>query len=267
MLKRALTIAGSDSGGGAGLQADLKTFTCLKVFGMSAVTAVTVQNTLGVNGFVTIPPETVKAQIDCVLDDIGTDACKTGMLGTKEVIAAVAEALRHRKLFYVLDPVMIAKGGARLIAEDAIDALKKELLPLATIVTPNTPEAEVLSGIKISEETERRQAAEKILALGPAAVVIKGGHGKVTEKSPRAQDDYLLLKSGEEIWLPTKRIETRCDHGTGCTFSAAITAFLAKGEDLKNAVAKAKEYLTKALQTAEPNGAGHCSVNHMHTIP
>lgn len=270
MQPRALTIAGSDSGGGAGIQADLKTFTALGVFGMSAVAAVTVQNTLGVRGFVTVPPETVAAQIDAVLEDIGADACKSGMLGNAQIIEAVAQSLRRRPLPYVLDPVMVAKGGASLLAPEAVQSLIDNLLPLATLVTPNTPEAEVLSGISIAEECDRRRAAEKILSFGPKAVVIKGGHGRVTADSPRAQDDYILVNSGgtlEELWLPTTRLQTRCDHGTGCTFSAAITAYLARGEEFSRAIQRAKEFLFGAMQAAEPNGGGHCSVNHMFRIP
>ena len=268
MRPRALTIAGSDSGGGAGIQADLKTFTALKVFGTTAITAVTVQNTLGVKGYELMPPALVSDQIEAVLEDIGTDAVKSGMLGTAEIIAAVAQTLRHRRLLYVLDPVMIAKGGAKLLADDAIENLKKLLIPIATVVTPNIPEAEEISGIAIDSEAARQNAAKKILSLGPRAVIIKGGHGKA-EQGPRAFDDLLVIREGaceKEYYLPTERIETRCDHGTGCTFSAALTAFLAKGEDILSAAQKAKDYLTKALKSAEPTGSGHCSVDHMHAL-
>lgn len=266
MLKKALSIAGSDSGGGAGIQADLKTFTSLKVFGTTAITAVTVQNTLGVSGYELMPPKLVSDQIEAVLEDIGADAVKSGMLGSAAIIAAVAQTLRHRRLLYVLDPVMIAKGGAKLLADDAIEALIKELLPLSTVTTPNIPEAETISNIKIVSEEARIEAAKKILSLGPKAVIIKGGHGKA-EQGPKAYDDLLVIKEGDsekEYYLPTERIETRCDHGTGCTFSAALTAFLAKGDDILSAAQKAKDYLTNALRSAEPTGHGHCSVNHMH---
>lgn len=268
MRPRALTIAGSDSGGGAGIQADLKTFTALKVFGTTAITAVTVQNTLGVRGYQLIEPETVSAQIEAVLDDIGTDAVKSGMLGTAEIIAAVARTLRHRRLLYVLDPVMIAKGGAKLLAPDAIQNLKDLLIPIATVVTPNIPEAEEISGIKIDSEEARILAANKILSIGPKAVIIKGGHGK-SEQGSHAFDDLILINESDAVkqfYLPTERIDTRCDHGTGCTFSAALTAYLAKGEDIYSAAKLAKAYLSAALKAALPNGHGHCSVDHMHAI-
>ena len=268
MVKKALSIAGSDSGGGAGIQADLKTFTSLKVFGTTAITAVTVQNTLGVKGYELMPPTLVSDQIEAVLEDIGTDAVKSGMLGSAAIIAAVAQTLRHRRLLYVLDPVMIAKGGAKLLADDAIENLKKLLIPIATVVTPNIPEAEEISGVKIDSEDARTMAARKILSLGPQAVIIKGGHGK-SEQGMRAFDDLLLTNEGDlvkQYYLPTERIDTRCDHGTGCTFSAALTAFLAKGEDILSAAQKAKDYLTKALKSAEPTGSGHCSVDHMHAL-
>ena len=268
MLKKALSIAGSDSGGGAGIQADLKTFTSLKVFGTTAITAVTVQNTLGVKGYELMPPKLVSDQIEAVLEDIGADAVKSGMLGSADIIAAGAQTLRHRRLLYVLDPVMIAKGGAKLLADDAIENLKKLLIPIATVVTPNIPEAKEISGLEISCEEARQKAARKILSLGPRAVIIKGGHGKA-EQGPKAFDDLLVIKEGDtekEYYLPTERIETRCDHGTGCTFSAALTAFLAKGEDILSAAQKAKDYLTKALKSAEPTGSGHCSVDHMHAL-
>lgn len=268
MPKKALSIAGSDSGGGAGIQADLKTFTSLKVFGTTAITAVTVQNTLGVKGYELMPPKLVSDQIEAVLEDIGTDAVKSGMLGSAAIIAAVAQTLRHRRLLYVLDPVMIAKGSAKLLADDAIENLKNLLIPIATIVTPNIPEAEEISGIAIDSEAARQNAAHKILSLGPKAVIIKGGHGKA-EQGPKAFDDLLVIKEGgteKEYYLPTERIETRCDHGTGCTFSAALTAFLAKGEDIFSAAQKAKDYLTSALRSAEPTGHGHCSVDHTYAL-
>ena len=268
MPKKALSIAGSDSGGGAGIQADLKTFTSLKVFGTTAITAVTVQNTLGVKGYKLMPPKLVSDQIEAVLEDIGADAVKSGMLGSAAIIAAVAQTLRHRRLLYVLDPVMIAKGGAKLLADDAIENLKNLLIPIATIVTPNIPEAEEISGIAIDSEAARQNAAHKILSLGPKAVIIKGGHGKA-EQGPKAFDDLLVIKEGgteKEYYLPTERIETRCDHGTGCTFSAALTAFLAKGEDIFSAAQKAKDYLTSALRSAEPTGHGHCSVDHTYAL-
>ena len=190
------------------------------------------------------------------------------MLGTAEIIAAVARTLRHRRLLYVLDPVMIAKGGAKLLAPDAIQNLKDLLIPLATVVTPNIPEAEEISGVKIDSEEARILAAQKILSLGPKAVIIKGGHGKA-EQGSHAFDDLVLINepdSVKQFYLPTERIDTRCDHGTGCTFSAALTAYLAKGEDIYSAAKLAKAYLSAALKAALPNGHGHCSVDHMHAI-
>ena len=268
MPKKALSIAGSDSGGGAGIQADLKTFTSLKVFGTTAITAVTVQNTLGVKGYELMPPKLVSDQIEAVLEDIGADAVKSGMLGSAAIIAAVAHSLRHRRLIYVLDPVMIAKGGAKLLAPDAIQNLKDLLIPLATVVTPNIPEAEEISGIKIDSEEARILVANKILSLGPQAVIIKGGHGK-SEQGSHAFDDLVLINESDSVkqfYLPTERIDTRCDHGTGCTFSAALTAFLAKSEDIFSAAQKAKDYLTNALRSAEPTGHGHCSVDHTYAL-
>jgi len=232
------------------------------------LTAVTVQNTMGVSGCQLIDPKIVSAQIEAVLEDIGTDAVKSGMLGTAETIAAVARTLRHRRLLYVLDPVMIAKGGAELLASDAVRNLNELLIPLATVVTPNIPEAEKISGVAIDSEEARSLAAQKILGLGPQAVIIKGGHGR-EEQGERAFDDLLLMKEGgftKQYYLPTERVKTRCDHGTGCTFSAALAAFLAKGEDVYSAAKLAKAYLTAALKAAEPNGRGHCSVDHMHAL-
>ncbi len=254
----ALTIAGSDSGGGAGIQADLKTFQALGVYGMSAITALTAQNTVGVRAIVETPPGLVAAQIDAVVDDIGVDGVKTGMLASAAIIDAVADRLRHWRLgaILVVDPVMVAKSGDRLLREDAVRALRERLLPLAAVVTPNLPEAEVLVGRALRDEADIRAAAHEILALGPRAVVLKGGH------LPGDATDLFVDRDGREVRLEARRIETRATHGTGCTFSAAIAARLALGDEVLDAVRAAKAYLTEALRHATPLGAGHGPVAH-----
>ena len=253
----ALTIAGSDSGGGAGIQADLKTFQALGVHGMSAVTAITAQNTVGVRGVQEVAPDLVAAQIDAVLEDIGVDGAKSGMLASAPIIRAVAERVRHWDLgpVLVVDPVMVAKSGDRLLREDAVQALVTELLPLAAVVTPNLPEAEVLVGGPIVSDDDMRAAVRAIVALGPRSVVLKGGH-----RSGDATD--LFFDGTRELSLPARRIETRSTHGTGCTFSAAIAARLARGDALEDAVRAAKAYLTAALAHATPLGSGHGPVAH-----
>jgi hydroxymethylpyrimidine/phosphomethylpyrimidine kinase len=253
----ALTIAGSDSSGGAGIQADLKTFQALGVYGMSAITAITAQNTVGVRAVQELSPDIVAAQIDAVTSDIGVDGAKTGMLASAPIIRAVAERLRHWDLGRVLvvDPVMVAKSGDRLLREDAVRALIDELLPLAAVVTPNIPEAEVLVGHAIRTDDDVRAAAREIVALGPRSVVMKGGH--------RAGDATDLFFDGtRELRLEARRIDTRSTHGTGCTFSAAIAARVALGDELADAVRAAKAYLTAALEHAVPLGAGHGPVAH-----
>lgn len=257
-MPRALTIAGSDSGGGAGIQADLKTFTTLGVFGMSALTAVTAQNTLGVHGVYPLTAEQVAAQIEAVLSDIGADSAKTGMLFDVPIIEAVAESVRrHRLKKLVLDPVMIAKGGQPLLLPRAQEALRTLLLPLAAVVTPNLPEAEVLAGRGIRTRAEMKDAASALLAMGAAAVVVKGGH---LEGEPAAD---LFTDGTDELWLEADRVETRHTHGTGCTFSAAIAAGLAKGLPVKEAVALGKRYVTLAIQRAPGLGGGHGPTNHL----
>ena len=255
---RALTIAGSDSGGGAGIQADLKTFNALRVFGTSALTALTAQNTEGVHGVHLVPPEMVAAQIDAVLDDIGTDAAKTGMLATTAIVEAVAERVAYwrRRLGpfpLVVDPVMIAKSGAPLLDEPARAAIRTRLLPLATVITPNRHEAEELSGLPIRSLADARRAAQALHALGPAWVVVKGGH--VEEGSPEAVDVVFDGREWHELRAP--RIATRSTHGTGCTFSAAITAYLARGYPVPVALQKAKAYITGAIRHAPAIGRGH----------
>jgi hydroxymethylpyrimidine/phosphomethylpyrimidine kinase len=256
-IARALTIAGSDSGGGAGIQADLKTFQELHVFGMSAITAVTAQNTLGVTGIYELPPEAVARQIDAVVTDLGVDAAKTGMIANIEIMEVIAEKVReHRIHRLVIDPVMIAKSGHALLKEDARDALKRLLIPLATVITPNLPEAEVLTGMSLATMEQRKEAAKRLLDLGVHAVVIKGGHTDDEE----AVD---LFYDGREFrTLSAPRFHTRHTHGTGCTFSAAITAGLAKGESLWEAVKTAKTFITEAIRHPLDLGQGHGPTNH-----
>jgi hydroxymethylpyrimidine/phosphomethylpyrimidine kinase len=257
-LPKALTIAGSDSGGGAGIQADLKTFTVQRVYGMSALTAVTAQNTLGVHGVWPLPPEAVAAQLDAVLSDIGADAAKTGMLFDVPIIQVVADRVRKFGLKQlVLDPVMIAKGGAPLLLPQAQDALRRELLPLAAVVTPNLPEAEVLSGREIRTREQMADAAKALLELGPRSVVIKGGH---LESGPAVD---LFYDGNSFAWLEEERFETRHTHGTGCTFSAAVTAGLAKGLSLFEAVKLGKRFVTLAIRRAPGIGGGHGPTNHL----
>lgn len=257
-IARALTIAGSDSGGGAGIQADLKTFQELGAYGMSALTAVTVQNTLGVSKVYPLPPAAAAEQVEAVGSDLGVDAVKTGMLFSAEIIEAVAERIRAfgwSKV--VVDPVMIAKGGASLLQPEAIQALKKSLLPLASMVTPNIPEAESLSGIRIVHMADRREAAKRICEFGSRQVIIKGGHADVGDEVID-----LYYDGSEFTELAGKRISTRHTHGTGCTFSAAITAELAKGATDLQAVFTARAFIQAAIENGLALGAGHGPTNH-----
>jgi hydroxymethylpyrimidine/phosphomethylpyrimidine kinase len=255
----ALTIAGSDSGGGAGIQADLKTFSALGVYGASVITAVTAQDTQRVYDFVELAPAFVAAQIDAVLGDIGADAVKTGMLASVPIIEAVTERIRHWHVQnLVVDPVMVAKGGDKLLRDDAVTALKTKLLPLATVLTPNSPEAEVLVGRPLETWDSLREAAQELHSLGAANVVIKGGH----REGPTATD---LLFDGQDFReLSTGRVKTQSTHGTGCTFASAIAATLAKGGSVQQAVVAAKAYVTKALQESYPLGHGHGPVHHFY---
>jgi hydroxymethylpyrimidine/phosphomethylpyrimidine kinase len=257
-IPRALTIAGSDSGGGAGIQADLKTFTAFQVFGMSAITSITAQSTDSVSGIYDLPPEFVKLQIDAVLGDIGADAAKTGMLSNEGIISGVAEKIiEYRIEKLVVDPVMRTKSGDRLLKRGAERALTRELLPLAFIVTPNLPEAEVLSGIEISSTADIREAAKRIKSLGPRYVLLKGGH---LEKTSESID---LLYDGEDFYnFSSPRIETRNTHGTGCTYSAAICAGLANGRVAMEAIREAKNYVTGAIRKSFNLGKGHGPLNH-----
>jgi hydroxymethylpyrimidine/phosphomethylpyrimidine kinase len=257
-LSRALTIAGSDSGGGAGIQADLKTFSAFGVYGMSVLTAVTAQNTVGVQGIETLTPAFITTQFESVVGDIGVDALKTGMLGTAEVVAAVAAMIADAGLTrLVVDPVMVAKSGNHLLAQDAVNALRTLLLPLALVITPNVPEAETLVGGPIGTPEEMREAARRLHALGPRWVVVKGGHmGGETVTD--------LLYDGTTFHsLTTPRIATPHTHGTGCTFSASMTACLAKGQSVPDAFAAAKRYTYAAIAAAPGLGHGHGPLNHL----
>ncbi len=260
-MKRALTIAGSDSGGGAGIQADLKTFAAYGVFGASAVTALTAQNSLGVQGVFDVPADFVGLQIDSVARDIGADAVKIGMLSNASIIGIVAAKIVEHSLGpIVLDPVMVAKGGDRLLREDAIRALVEVLLPLATIATPNLPEAEVLCGFAIRGMEDMRRAARAVHALGPKAVVVKGGH-----LSDR-RDSVDILFDGEEFEeYSAARVESKNTHGTGCTFSSAIAAALALGYPLREAVKSAKDYVGRIIVASVDLGIGRGfgPMNHM----
>jgi hydroxymethylpyrimidine/phosphomethylpyrimidine kinase len=256
----ALTIAGSDSGGGAGIQADLKTFAALGVYGTSAITAVTAQNTVAVTDIFELSPALINAQIAAVLEDIGVDAAKTGMLSSSDIIDAVATAIkRHGIRNLVVDPVMVAKGGARLLRDDAVEALRTLLLPLAAIITPNLPETEVLLGRPIRTLDERREAARDLVALGWRAVVVKGGHDG--EDVTDVYWDGIQL-----VELKAERIATDNTHGSGCVFSAAITAALAKGRGPLDAVREAKEFITGAIERSLELGHGHGPVNPMFKI-
>jgi hydroxymethylpyrimidine/phosphomethylpyrimidine kinase len=260
---RALTIAGSDSGGGAGIQADLKTFSALGVFGLTAITAVTVQNTRGVTGYEPLSPATVADQIRSVVTDIGADAAKTGMLANAEIVRAVAAAVAETRVpNLVVDPVFVSKHGHPLLEPDAVDALRSQILPLATLVTPNLPEAAGLTGIDVSTRRDMREAANAILGLGPRAVLVKGGH---MDRSDVAAD--LFVDATTEEWVEAPRIDTPHTHGTGCTLSAAIAAFLATGSELFVAVHDGKAFVTGAIRHALEIGAGIGPVDPMWETP
>ncbi len=253
----ALTIAGSDSGGGAGIQADLKTFAAHGVYGLSAVTAVTAQNTVAVTGVQEIEPELVSSQIAAVVSDFPVAAGKTGMLSSAATIRAVANAVEEHELRVVVDPVMVAKSGDRLLRPDAVDALREYLLPRAALLTPNLPEASELTGLRIAGEDEMRAAGEKLLGLGARAVLVKGGH---------LDGDAVLdlfLDGSRVVLLRSHRIHTRATHGTGCTLSAAVAANLALGRTLAEAVKRARQYLRTAMLRAVPLGEGHGPLGHL----
>ncbi|MEO6213091.1 MAG: bifunctional hydroxymethylpyrimidine kinase/phosphomethylpyrimidine kinase [Vicinamibacterales bacterium] len=256
-MDTALTIAGSDSSGGAGIQADLKTFAAHGVYGMSAVTAVTAQNTLGVTAWAALEADLVIAQIEAVAGDIGVDAVKTGMLANAAIVEAVAATIRSLDLpNLVLDPVMVAKGGDRLLEEAAVDAMRAELLPLARVITPNVPEAEALARMQIRSLDDMRDAGRRILQLGPRVVLVKGGH----MKGPDSID--VACTSAGAFEFRGVRIPTRHTHGTGCTLASAIAANLARGLSDLDAIAAARTYVEGAILNAPALGEGHGPLNH-----
>ena len=260
-LRKAMTIAGSDSGGGAGIQADLKTFFALEVYGTSVITAVTAQNTVEVAAIAEVPEEVVIAQIDTVAEDIGADAVKTGMLSSRPIIENVADRLEAWGIAWlVIDPVMVSKSGAALLAPGAVNVLRSTLLPMASIVTPNLAEAEILSGKSIATNDDVIEAAKAIHAMGPRYVLIKGGH----LDGPPVD---LLYDGATALPIEGTRVDTRNTHGTGCTLSAAITAFLAHGESMESAVRLAKRFVEAALSTAPSIGEGHSPLNHAVELP
>ncbi|WP_062205851.1 bifunctional hydroxymethylpyrimidine kinase/phosphomethylpyrimidine kinase [Streptomyces sp. NBRC 109706] len=256
---RVLTVAGSDSGGGAGIQADLKTMLALGTHGMSVITAVTAQNSVGVQGFWELPPEAVRAQFHSVMDDIGAGAVKTGMLAGVELVETVAELLRTVDAPVVVDPVGVSKHGDALLAPEALDAVRTRLLPTATVVTPNLAEVAQLTGVHVLEEADLPRAAEALLALGPRWALVKGGHlpGEAVD---------LLTDGTERHWLRAPRLDNRHTHGTGCTLASAIAARLAHGDALPEAVAAAKDYVTGAIAEGFALGAGIGPVRHGHRI-
>jgi hydroxymethylpyrimidine/phosphomethylpyrimidine kinase len=262
MNGRVLIVAGSDSGGGAGIQADIKTVTALGAFAATALTALTAQNTLGVHAVHPVPLDFIAHQIEVVMTDIGADIIKTGMLGTSGVIETVCASLeRHAAgVPVVVDPVMVAKGGHSLLAEEAVDTLRRRLLPMAAIITPNLPEAEALSGMTIASVAEMRVAAAALLALGVPAVLLKGGH--------LPGDELVdLLATGEGIEaFSAPRIETRHTHGTGCTTASAVAAGLAQGMSLRDSVLRARAYVRAAIAGAPGLGGGHGPLNHAVTV-
>jgi len=259
MIARVLIIAGSDSGGGAGLQGDMKTVTCLGGYAMTAITALTAQNTQGVFGIHPVPPAFIAQQIQLCLEDIGADAIKTGMLHSAEVIAAVAGALPP-EIPLILDPVMVAKGGAALLADSAVGALRTRLLPMATLITPNLPEAEVLAGRPIRTPDDMKDAAKALRDLGVRAVLLKGGH----LPGDRIVDIYEG-PGGPHAWH-SARIDTRHTHGTGCTLASAIAAGIAQGMGMIPAISRARDYVRVAIETAPGLGRGHGPLNHSHTV-
>jgi hydroxymethylpyrimidine/phosphomethylpyrimidine kinase len=259
-IPRALTIAGSDSGGGAGIQADLKTFAALGVYGMTAITAVTAQNSLGVESVVELDPEIISQQIHAVVSDIGIDAVKTGMLANAAIVSRVARALTRLELKnLVVDPVMVAKGGHRLLRADAVAAVKHELLPLAMLVTPNVEEAEVLTNRQIRDLDGMREAAVRIQELGPRQVLITGGH------LPGSPVD-LFYEGHNFREYASERIDTPHTHGSGCTLASAVTAGLARGLPLEEAIRRAREFVHGAIRHGLALGKGHGPLHHFHEL-
>ena len=260
-MNTALTIAGSDSSGGAGIQADLKTMIANHVYGMSAITALTAQNTTGVTGIMEVIPEFLAEQLDCIFTDIRPDAIKTGMVSSTSLIETIAEKLKaYEAKNIVVDPVMVATSGAKLISDDAIDTLKKKLLPLATVITPNIPEGEVLSDMKITSNEDMVVAAQKICDEYGCCVLLKGGH------SLNDANDLLVEPGKAPVWFNGKRIDNSNTHGTGCTLSSAIAANLAKGKNLEQAVKSAKNYISGALAAGLDLGKGSGPMDHGFAI-
>lgn len=256
-MRKILTIAGSDSSGGAGIQADIKTFCALGVYGMSVITAVTAQNTMGVFDAVELNREIIEKQIDCIFEDMGADSVKIGMVSSREIIRVVSSSLQKwNAKNIVLDTVMISKSGYNLLKKDAEDALKKLLIPIADVVTPNIPEAEELTGMKIATLDDMKEAAKSILDMGAKSVVIKGGHlkGDATD---------VFYDGSNFIFKPSHRIDTKNTHGTGCTFSAAIASYLGKGYVKDEAFSLAKEYITKAIYNSLQIGKGAGPLGHL----
>jgi hydroxymethylpyrimidine/phosphomethylpyrimidine kinase len=260
MRGRVLIVAGSDSGGGAGIQADIKTVTALGGYAATTVTAVTVQNTQGVSAIHAIPLDIVSGQIKAVLDDIGADAIKTGMLATASVIETVMGALEGDKAPLIVDPVMVAKGGAALLESGAVAALKRHVLPRATLITPNLPEAQALTGREITTPQAMRDALKHLLDLGPKSVLLKGGHLPGDEIV-----DIYADRSGTHEWQ-AKRIATRHTHGTGCTLASAVATGFAQGLNAVDSISRARAYVRRALETVPGLGQGHGPLNHAHTV-
>ena len=251
-----MTIAGSDSGGGAGIQADLKTFSALGVYGASTLTAITAQNTVAVTAVHELPTDLISAQIEAVISDIGVDAVKTGMLSSPAIVETVSRELnRHRIHNLVVDPVMVAKSGDPLLRQEAVDSVRTKLVPLAALVTPNVPEAETLVNMTIVTDEDMREAAQLIVAMGARSVVVKGGH----REGPAAD---LFFDGSEFVEFSSERIDTVNTHGTGCTFASAAAAGLAQGKSVLESVAQAKEYVTEAIRCSYPLGQGHGPVHH-----
>lgn len=262
MKGRVLVVAGSDCSGGAGIQADIKSITALDGYAATAIVALTAQNTLGVFGVIDVPVDFIRQQIDLIVDDIGVDAIKTGMLSKPETIDCLIDAInaKMRAIPLVVDPVIAAKGGGRLLADDALIAMKERLLPLASLVTPNIPEAEMLLGGPIASVQDMIDAAKRLLTLGPKAVLLKGGHMEGDDLT-----DVLVAENGVELFLG-HRIKTRHTHGTGCSLASSIATGLSQGLTLSVATARARDYVRIAIETAPGFGGGHGPLNHAHTV-
>ena len=265
MQGRVLIIAGSDSGGGAGIQADIKAVTALNGFAMTAITALTAQNTLGVQGIHEVPPDFVTEQIRVVMSDLGADCIKTGMLHRAEVVHAVADALEAYApdVPLIVDPVMVAKGGASLLEESATLAIRQRIIPRATLITPNAPEAAVLAGMEVKTQEDAMTAARSLATLGPKSILVTGGH---VDNDAGMVTDVFLHGEGTMDVFESERIETQHTHGTGCTLASAIAAGVAAGMDMREAIIRARHYVHEAIRTAPGFGHGHGPLNHTHTV-